>query len=812
MEEKTISIPKSLPAKMFYYMAGLAIIVFLGTSYQNHFTFSKHISERAGPELVSRAEIAMSHIESHIENWKTQVSTVVSSYDGDDQAHAAALDSFVGSNADFIAMQVFSSTRDGKSLQLIAKAQTKKTTDIRFEDKTGSTIITASMAEAQRLLPQKIRRLKGRINADIHSLAGRTKLPIMFIVTKHDSLQNDNILWSILINWQTALIKTLPTSSFIDSALIDNKGDIFSSNNLLTMTTKNKFSGEKITKEASSTGKLSAAVREYLSKNGKVVVGGYARSPTYGLAVIVEEDIESAMAEIKHNNSSSIYWSILFILTAGMFAFVSTRSILSRMSELRHAVRRISRDNLNEEIVIPSNDELAMLANEINTMSSAVLALIKAKTDRATTEIQVSTIKAMQTYFLPRKNILAKNLRVAGFYQPSTKCGGDLWGHYELQEDIHLLFVADAMGVGLPAALVTAMTYTVGATISTLTKEKTEHVAHLHNPSNLLSHINGIIWDSFQGSISLTIFCAIIDTKQGKMTYANAGHNFPFVIPTIANDKRSKSRLSVGSENNPHPFSIKLKGNPLGLQKIAHFENKELAIHPGDKIFLFTDGLIECSSPDGEVWGRKHLYDQLSEITTLPFDELKDEILSRAFGFFANKPLEDDVTVVVAEIPKSWKATIYPDKVSRSPIVHIPIPTTLPNAVASLPPPEIDIHVEGNFAIEHAVLQTEYKAPTSSSNLINLIHTEIDMLNFELGMNKEGEVRDDCTITNLPIKAALAKEDRSLDGNLPDAPIDPAQEISTIALEKQIQGPPSANSTPKKISKGKYKVRLPKTG
>jgi serine phosphatase RsbU (regulator of sigma subunit) len=698
--------------------------------------------------------------------------------------------------------------------------------------------MTQSLTESKRLMPLKAKQLKGNKTTAVHSLAMKTQLPIMFVVSRYDLPDNSDVLWSVLITWQTSIIKSLPKSNFIDSALIDSKGDIFSSNNLLLMTTKNKFSGEKITAAANYARKLSDVVEEYQSNKERKVVG-YARSPIYGLAVLVEEDFDRVYAEMNNSRIRTVPWAMLFILFAAMLAYVSSRGTLKSVEEVRQAIRRIGEGSFDDHVVLSSNDEISAVASDLNSMGSDIAKRMKINTAQAVEELEAVTAKTMQTNFFPKKNILSKNLRVSGFYKPSSKCGGDLWGHYEVQDDLHLLYIADAMGVGVQAAIVAAMSYAVSATISRLATEKN---TQLEKPSDVLRHVNSIVWDAFQGGISLTFFCAIVDTKNGKMTYANAGHNFPFIIPLKAKDSRSTTKPPPGIENKPYPFSIRMTGNPLGMQKLATYSDKEMTIEAGDKIFLFSDGLIECSSPQGEVWGRKHLFNQLSEITSLPFDEFKDEILSRAFSFFANKPLEDDVTVVVAEVPKAWKSQKVVRKISRRPSVPLPIPgeisptpipKNLPEPVtltAEDGPPEVRQSTPEFAIMDEAVDQTP-TTPASLEHIVGLVESELKVLGIEVGIDKEAKLNEatqpemqlfveKVPSEEKPIILAVSQQIPTTESSPVEAPPfqmtfsldldNSAQEITTAAAFPS--APIDPVPTEKRVRKSKYKVRLPKTG
>ena len=103
-------------------------------------------------------------------------------------------------------------------------------------------------------------------------------------------------------------------------------------------------------------------------------------------------------------------------------------------------------------------------------------------------------------------------------------------------------------------------------------------------------------------------------------------------------------------------ISLNLKGVPLGVDKDAVYEEKVMEFRPGDKFVLFTDGLIECESPEGKQWGRKALLEQLGRTTDQSPVEIKDGILKAAYSFYKNVPIKDDITIVVLEIDKTWEA------------------------------------------------------------------------------------------------------------------------------------------------------------
>lgn len=119
---------------------------------------------------------------------------------------------------------------------------------------------------------------------------------------------------------------------------------------------------------------------------------------------------------------------------------------------------------------------------------------------------------------------ISEKLLVSGYYCPATECGGDLWGYFEIKKDVFALFIADAMGHGVPAALITALAYSSYKTIEDL---MISQKSQLDSPDDILKALNRVIFSALEGKIHMTCFLAVIDLNTKKMTYSNAGHNFP---------------------------------------------------------------------------------------------------------------------------------------------------------------------------------------------------------------------------------------------------------------------------------------------
>lgn len=122
--------------------------------------------------------------------------------------------------------------------------------------------------------------------------------------------------------------------------------------------------------------------------------------------------------------------------------------------------------------------------------------------------------------------------------------------------------------------------------------------------------------------------------KTNRLHFANGGHNFPLL-------KRING-------NNLEPLVA--RGMRMGNESGAQFCQSEVQLSPGDRIFLFTDGIIECENSRGEMFGQKRFQRMISGLNT-PRGDLMNELISKEISSFAGRAeLQDDITIVSVEV------------------------------------------------------------------------------------------------------------------------------------------------------------------
>lgn len=244
---------------------------------------------------------------------------------------------------------------------------------------------------------------------------------------------------------------------------------------------------------------------------------------------------------------------------------------------------------------------------------------------------QVSQAELLRQAEIERELLLARDIqqgllleavpRLAGWEisavsLPARDLGGDLYDFLPLGEGWQGIMIGDVSGKGLPAALRMAVARTVF-----------RHEARRGaTPGATLAAVNrSVIVEIPQGMI--TMLYAVLDTRAGVLRLANAGHNYPVVI-------------------NGRVRELELTGLPLGVDSDSDYEEASAAIGPGDTVLLYTDGVVEATSPSAEYFGYERLERLLAERPGMKPRALMGALLHE-LRTWSESGQADDITVVV---------------------------------------------------------------------------------------------------------------------------------------------------------------------
>ncbi|HET7026308.1 MAG TPA: SpoIIE family protein phosphatase [Candidatus Limnocylindrales bacterium] len=236
--------------------------------------------------------------------------------------------------------------------------------------------------------------------------------------------------------------------------------------------------------------------------------------------------------------------------------------------------------------------------------------------ERIEQELRVATL--IQQQFLPRVLPDLPNWQVAAYYGPARAVGGDFYDFIELPDGRIGIVVGDVTDKGVPAALVMARTHSI------LRGE----APRLISPGQVLERANELLVDEMPERMFVTCLYVVLEPSTGRVVYANAGHNLPYV--RTADDR---------------VIELRATGMPLGLLPGMRYEECEATIAPGENVLLYSDGMVEAHSPQGEMYGFPRLRSALEG--RLAGSELIDGLLDGLHGFVGRAwEQEDDITMV----------------------------------------------------------------------------------------------------------------------------------------------------------------------
>jgi steroid delta-isomerase-like uncharacterized protein len=236
---------------------------------------------------------------------------------------------------------------------------------------------------------------------------------------------------------------------------------------------------------------------------------------------------------------------------------------------------------------------------------------------RQSTEQELRLARSIQRASLPREVPTLEGWQISPFYRPAREVGGDFYDFFELEDGRLGLVVGDATGHGVPAALVMASARSMLRAVAQASD----------SPGDVLRRVNDPLATDIPPNMFVTCFYAILDPESGSLTYANAGHDLPYLY-----------RNSAAEE-------LRARGMPLGLMPGMGYEEKQTILEAGEAALLYSDGLVEAHDPEGEMFG----FPRLRALVAEHGEQLSlgDFLLEELHSFVGESwEQEDDITLL----------------------------------------------------------------------------------------------------------------------------------------------------------------------
>jgi len=289
------------------------------------------------------------------------------------------------------------------------------------------------------------------------------------------------------------------------------------------------------------------------------------------------EDFKRSVAEILEGFSTTAF-AIEEQVAEGDAVVTRVREIGVQRGELAGLARTGLEDTTNRGIYI-HHISGGKITEEWSTQEPRPLweNLTQELRERERIEQELQVARRIQQASLPEEVPALEGWQISPFYRPAREVGGDFYDFHLLSEGRLGLLVGDATGKGVPAALV--MSTTCG-----MLQLAAQALASF-SPGEVLAQVNGTLFARIPPNMFVTCFYAILDPNSGNLTYANAGHDLPYLW------------------HGGNAEELRARGMPLGLMPGMGYEEKKIELDSGEGVFFYSDGLVEAHGPEGEMFG-----------------------------------------------------------------------------------------------------------------------------------------------------------------------------------------------------------------
>lgn len=353
-----------------------------------------------------------------------------------------------------------------------------------------------------------------------------------------------------------------------------------------------------------------------------------------------DPDTETIPIIFIHTDAASINGSAVKSFESGATDFISTElDTIEVMARLKAAIR-------NKQAATQSM-LLAQQLNKMNTelyernlqvekelyiarqlQQSLLPPILPEENTPANPSVSGKTTEPTAQLNFSKCHYKDEKLRISGVYLPCDALGGDIYDVIKFPNETVGVAIADVSGHGVPAGFITA-----------IFKSSFYRITHSHSsPGDILFHLNNELADIVKtGEYVTAVYSRIrkdeTDPNRLLLDYSGAGHPYPLYY------NASNAQLTRLKEN----------GTPLVWVKDMQYPMGSIALEPGDKVLLFTDGLSEMRNTHGDLYGEERLEEIFVRLITENPNRVLDEMIQQLSDFTEGHPLEDDLSVVLIE-------------------------------------------------------------------------------------------------------------------------------------------------------------------
>jgi phosphoserine phosphatase RsbU/P len=357
----------------------------------------------------------------------------------------------------------------------------------------------------------------------------------------------------------------------------------------------------------------------------------YTPVPATGWSLAVLFPQQEYIADIRSMNRIAIILAIFGLLLLSLAVAFIARSIARPLRQMAEAANTIATGNLDIDLPqVESKDEVGKLAEAFRYMKDSLKEHIRQLTE--TTAVKERIESELKIAHDIQMSILPKifppfpdrmEFDIYAVIEPAREVGGDFYDFFFIDDKNFCFVIGDVSGKGVPASLFMAVTKTLIKATASIGI----------TPGEILTKVNQQLSEGNSSCMFVTIFCGILDTQTGLLSFANGGHNLPFI-----------------ARYNQDAVFLEGKGElVVGAMESVIYKTNSLQLQPNDTILMYTDGVTEAMTQAGQLYSEERLKSRIDASRGESVQETIKSIMAGVHSFTEGAPQSDDITLLMIQ-------------------------------------------------------------------------------------------------------------------------------------------------------------------
>ena len=310
---------------------------------------------------------------------------------------------------------------------------------------------------------------------------------------------------------------------------------------------------------------------------------------------------------------------MLFAVVYTLISQLVQLIVVNNLNMVNASLTKITGGDLNEVVDVRGSSEFASLSDDINQTVDTLKGYITAAEKRIEQELELA--RTIQDSALPKEFVFPrKDFEICAVMDPAREVGGDFYDFFFVDRDRIALVIADVSGKGIPAALFMMRAKTAIRGLAEAGRE----------PAEILERANSILCEGNDAEMFVTAWIGIADLRTGQVKCANAGHEYPALMRAVGGYELIKDK----------------HGLALAAMDGMKYREYELQMNPGDRLFVYTDGVPEAINGSMEQYGTERMVRALDAAGDSALPEVLSAVQADLAAFVGGEDQFDDITML----------------------------------------------------------------------------------------------------------------------------------------------------------------------